>query len=158
MSARRLPRRMLFTPEEANAALPLVRVIVRDVVRLARDVVDRRERLSFLLNRKGPDPSDFYRDELAQVQANLEDDAQRLREYIRELADLGVEPKSATEGLVDFPSEMDGRRVYLCWKLGEPEVLYWHEVEDGFAGRQPLVAGAAADEGLGSSARADAAG
>ena len=52
-----------------------------------------------------------------------------------------MEPKGAVEGLVDFPAEMDGRIVYLCWKLGEPEVLHWHDLESGFAGRQSLVAG-----------------
>jgi hypothetical protein len=45
------------------------------------------------------------------------------------------------EGLVDFPSLMDGRIVYLCWRLGEPEVLHWHELKSGFAGRQSLTAG-----------------
>jgi hypothetical protein len=50
-----------------------------------------------------------------------------------------LEPKNALEGLVDFPSKMDDRTVLLCWKLNEPEVLYWHELEDGFQGRQPLV-------------------
>jgi hypothetical protein len=52
---------------------------------------------------------------------------------------LGVEPKGG-DGLVDFPALWDGRLVYLCWKLGEPEVLYWHEIDAGFAGRQPLTA------------------
>ena len=46
---------------------------------------------------------------------------------------MGVEPKGG-EGLVDFPSELDGRPVYLCWKLGEPEIQFWHEVDAGFAG------------------------
>ena len=60
------------------------------------------------------------------------------------MQDLGVEPKNAVEGLVDFPSIMDDRVVYLCWKLDEPEVLYWHEVDAGFAGRQPLTASSGA--------------
>ncbi len=144
MPVRRASRRTTFTPEEANATLPLVGAIVGDMVRLAQDVMERRERLSFLMNRKGPESGEFYRDELAQVQAELEEDAARLQEYVRELTDLGVEPKSAAEGLVDFPSEMDGRKVYLCWRLGEPEVLFWHELSAGFAGRQPLVAEAGA--------------
>jgi hypothetical protein len=59
---------------------------------------------------------------------------------------LGVEPKSGPEGLIDFPSLVDDRLVYLCWKLGEPEVLYWHELEAGFRGRQSLVAGSVAQD------------
>jgi hypothetical protein len=75
------------------------------------------------------------------MEADLERDTLRLQGYVEELRDLGVEPKGAIEGLVDFPAQIDGRLVYLCWKLGEPEVLYWHEIDAGFAGRQPLTAG-----------------
>ena len=59
---------------------------------------------------------------------------------------LGVEPKGAVDGLVDFPSMMDGRIVFLCWKLGEAEVTHWHELDAGFSGRQSLVAGSVADD------------
>jgi len=59
---------------------------------------------------------------------------------IAELAELGVELKGLPNGLCDFPSLRDGREVYLCWLLGEAEVLHWHELDAGFAGRQLLVA------------------
>ena len=62
----------------------------------------------------------------------------RLREYVEELRALGVEPKSGTEGLVDFPALLNGRKVYLCWKLGESRVLFWHDLEAGYVGRQPV--------------------
>jgi len=56
-----------------------------------------------------------------------------------ELHELGVQLKDYTRGLIDFPSMRDGRVVLLCWQLGEgEEIEWWHEVEDGFAGRQPL--------------------
>ena len=59
---------------------------------------------------------------------------------IRELQALGVVYKMPFDaGLVDFPGEIDGRAVYLCWRLGESSVEYWHELEAGYAGRQPLV-------------------
>ena len=60
-------------------------------------------------------------------------------EYVDELRQLGIETKSVTEGLVDFPAIMDGRMVYLCWRLGELRVSHWHELDAGFRGRQPLV-------------------
>ena len=63
---------------------------------------------------------------------------------MEELRDLGVEPTSGPDGLVDFPAVLDGRNVHLCGKLGEPEVLYWHEVGAGFRERQPLVEGSLA--------------
>ena len=58
--------------------------------------------------------------------------------YIEELKRLGVEFKGP-DGLCDFYSIMDGREVFLCWRLGEPEVSYWHDLDAGFAGRQPLT-------------------
>jgi hypothetical protein len=132
----------LFTIEQANAALPLVRAIASDMAELARDVVDRKERLALLLGGRDPDSHshDPYRSELAHIEGELEKDSRRLQEYVRELLALGVEPKDCLKGLVDFPCHMDGREVYLCWQLGEPEVLYWHELDAGFAGRQPLLA------------------
>ncbi len=130
----------LFTIEQANAMLPLVRAITGDLANLARDVMQRRHRLSVITTGRQRKPNDPYADELAQMEAELERDAIRLQEYVDELRKLGVEPKGAIEGLVDFPCEMDGRLVYLCWRLGESEVLYWHDLESGFGGRQPLTA------------------
>jgi hypothetical protein len=135
----------LFTIEQANAMLPLVRAICSDLASLSRDVMERRHRLALLTAGRELKSGDPYSDELSQMEGELEHDALRLQEYIDELRDLGVEPKGAIEGLVDFPSEMDGRVVYLCWKLGEPEVLHWHELDTGYAGRQPLTAGSVAE-------------
>jgi hypothetical protein len=134
----RLVQYKLFTPEEANASLPLVRAIVDDLQRLCREVIERRQRLSFLLERRPAAGRDPYQEELSQIEEELERDAVRLQEYVGELRQLGVEPKSPAEGLVDFPAMLDGRLVYLCWKLGEPEVFYWHDLDAGFQGRQPL--------------------
>ncbi len=132
----------LFTIEQANAMLPLVRAITSDLSALAKDVVERRHRLALLTSGRAPKPGDPYSDELSQMETELERDATRLQEYVEELRQLGVEPKGAVEGLVDFPCQLDGRVVLLCWRLGEPEVLYWHDLDTGFAGRQPLTAGA----------------
>lgn len=139
--------RKLFTIEQANAVLPLVRAIATDLAHLSREVIDRRERLTVLLAGRERGPRDLYGEELAHVEEELEKDSQRLQEYIEELRALGVEPKNGPEGLIDFPSVMDGRVVYLCWKLGEPEVMHWHDIDAGFAGRQPLTAASAVDGG-----------
>jgi len=125
--------------------LPLVRAITADLVALARDVVERRQRLASFAKRKATSAGDPYAEELASMQQAVADDTQRLQEYIDELRRLGVEPKGALEGLVDFPAVLDGKLVFLCWKLGEAEVTHWHDLEAGFAGRQSLVAGVACD-------------
>jgi hypothetical protein len=141
MSASDYQPAKLFTIEQANAMLPLVRAITTDLATLARDVLERRHRLALLTAGRKPKAGDPYSEELAQTEKDLEKDVHRLQELIAELNDLGVESKGAVEGLVDFPSLMDGRVVFLCWKLGEPEVLHWHDIDAGFAGRQPLTAG-----------------
>lgn len=132
----------VFTVEQVNAMLPLVGAIASDLAKLSREVIERRQRLAHITTDRELSTGNPYDDELALVESELERDTQRLREYVRELCELGVEPKGAEEGLVDFPCMVDGRLVYLCWKVGEPEVLYWHELNAGFAGRQPLTVGA----------------
>lgn len=126
--------------------LPLVRAITADLTSLAKDLTERQRRLAALRAQRVNREADVYSDELEQVERSLASDMQRMREYVQELLDLGVEPKGAAEGLVDFPSLLDGRPVYLCWRLGEPEVMHWHEFDAGFAGRQPLGAGSVAGD------------
>lgn len=62
-----------------------------------------------------------------------------LRESVSEIENLGVEVKSVMNGLIDFPSWCDGEReVLLCYKLGEPELAFFHDLDEGFAGRRPI--------------------
>jgi hypothetical protein len=145
MSAHEYKPVRIFTIEQANAMLPLVRAITTDLASLARDVVERRHRLALLTAGRDLKPGDPYSDELTQMEGELESDAARLQGYVEELRQLGVEPKGAVEGLVDFPCQFDGRLVFLCWRLGEPELLYWHDLDSGFGGRQPLTAGSVAE-------------
>jgi hypothetical protein len=145
MSGNPFEGRKLFTPEQANAALPLVRAIVKDLAELSREVIERRERLTVLQGgRDRQARGDLYAQELEQIEQEIEKDTERLQEYVDELRQLGVEPKNGPDGLVDFPAMIDGRPVYLCWKLGEAEVMHWHDLEAGFRGRQPLVVSTAA--------------
>lgn len=130
-------KRKYFTIEEANKALPLVRMIVGDIVQQYRVVEDLQQRLSVVAREKRRPSNDVYSEELAQSQAELDAEETKLRTYIDELRRLGVEFKGA-DGLCDFYSIMDGREVFLCWKLGEPEVKFWHDLDAGFAGRRPL--------------------
>jgi hypothetical protein len=139
---RRASGKKHFTPSEANAALPLVRAIIRDVTALAHDLRERHERLARVQAPERGKPADAYQEELQQVLAEFERDQDRMREFVQELRNLGVELKDEMSGLVDFPCWMGDREVYLCWRQGEPEVAYWHELDAGFRGRQKLLASA----------------
>jgi hypothetical protein len=134
------PPRKLYTVEEANAALPLVKAITTDLVRVSRGVVERRQRVAQLVAGRRLEKGDPYAEELLWAQEQLQQEIDRVGEYLGELRELGLETKNATEGVVDFPSKVYGRSVFLCWKLGEPEVAYWHDLDGGYTGRQPLAA------------------
>ena len=125
-----------FTPELANRSLPLVRRIVEDIVQqFARWQSQVREFELVSASNSVSDPNPRA-EELEREVAAL---AAELEHFHHELSRLGVEFKDYSLGLVDFPAEHEGRPIYLCWRLGEPAVEYWHEVDAGFAGRQPLA-------------------
>jgi len=128
----------LFTVEEANRTLPLVRVIVRDLVELSTQVEDRRARTEHLMSGRDLSAGDPYDEELAVVEEQLRRDAERIEEFTSELRQLGIEPRCSSEGLVDFPTLIDDEPAYLCWKLEEEEILHWHDA--GRGGRQRLTA------------------
>lgn len=135
-----------FTVEEANRRLPLVRAIVSDIVELHQSLSERRELFERVRGSHGGrraerDESNPHEEELRQVEQELEDGEQRLLSYVSELHELGAELKDPAVGLVDFPTLMDGREVLLCWKHGEDEIAFWHELDAGFAGRQSLLQG-----------------
>jgi hypothetical protein len=133
------PKKKYFTVDQANKALPLVKAIVGDIVRQFQLVRELRQRLSTLTVEHRRPTSDPYSEELAHSQAALDVEEHKLESYIDELTKLGVELKGE-DGLCDFYSMMNGREIYLCWRLGEPEVTHWHELNAGVAGRQPLTA------------------
>jgi hypothetical protein len=107
----------LFTRREAESALPLVRQIVADVLETARKIRETEE-----------DDS-----ERSGVQANLE-------ELLLELEEMGCFYKdwNFSVGLVDFPAEIDGETVFLCWRSDENELAWYHPIEEGYQGRRPL--------------------
>ena len=69
---------------------------------------------------------------------DFEGPTEELRALLADIADAGIQIKDIARGLVDFPSLRDGHEVYLCWEYGEEDILYWHEVDAGYAGRRPL--------------------
>jgi hypothetical protein len=139
-----LARPRHFTAASANLMLPLVRAIVQDIVELNRDLQDRAQRLDELREAAGSGrrrQDDPYSEEVDQMQRDLEQDSERLQDYIRELQNLGVEFKDAGKGLVDFPTVIDGKDAFLCWRLGESEVGYWHPLDGGYLSRRSLTDG-----------------
>jgi hypothetical protein len=124
-----------FTVSSANRMLPLVRRIASDAVRdylRWQETVRQFEIASLKSSADRPDAT------AEALQREAEQLARDIEGYIAEATELGVMVKGLDTGLVDFPAEIDGRPVLLCWQLGEDKVRYWHEEDAGFAGRQPL--------------------
>ena len=126
-----------FTLEEANALLPRLKDILLKIQE-AKGRHDRLEEQAEEYARHVSSNGHVIEKKLNETRQELAKAAAEVNGLIERVNDLGCEVKDIDEGLVDFRSERGGRDVYLCWKLGEPEILWWHELEAGFAGRRPL--------------------
>ena len=123
----------LFTVEDANALLPTVRGIVRRVQRAYARVSASQEQARLAAEGAARGGGGMAGGS-AYVLSLTE-----LAETSGELEALGVQMKDYERGLIDFPTLRDGRVVLLCWQMGEGDELeWWHDLEAGFAGRQPL--------------------
>ena len=125
----------LFTVDHANRTLPLVRRIVEDVVREHRRWQEAIVELDLLVSGVSADLPD---PRAAALEKEIQSIAKEIDLFQAELESLGIQLKDRRIGLIDFPSELDGRRVLLCWRLGESSVQFWHDESSGYAGRQPL--------------------
>jgi hypothetical protein len=120
-----------FTLEQANKTLPLVSRIVSDIVKAHEVATSLQAKI------EAANPSTSSSDQ-QQSETELEHKLDRLQTLVDELSEVGCELKDYQTGLVDFVGRHQGRDVYLCWKLGEGKIGYWHELQTGFAGRQPV--------------------
>lgn len=128
----------IFTPEEANAALDALRPLV-DAMVVAKHVLDEaQEERDELAQRIAGNGGGIPPTELAAANEAVETAASELATAIGLVQAEGVLVKDLDSGLIDFPAKRDGEDILLCWRLGEDEVAFWHGLEDGFGGRQPL--------------------
>ena len=125
----------LFTVDQANRTLPLVRRIVNDVVREHRLRGEKIVERDLLAAGAGHEMAGAR---LAALDREIQALGRDIEGFERELRALGIQLKDPRIGLVDFPSNLEGRRVLLCWHLGEDAVGFWHDENAGFAGRRPL--------------------
>ena len=120
-----------FTVDEANATLKILRPIVAGMLEARQAIVDARPEVWPVLEKAVGNGGSRKAGELI-------GEFERVQRAAQRIASLGIHLKDINTGLVDFPAFRDGREVYLCWRYDEPSVSHWHELEAGFAGRQPL--------------------
>jgi hypothetical protein len=127
-----------FSAAEANALLPRVRPLAEAMVR-AREKLARAEQAASHLHRSvGGNGGGLDPEAVGGTQEAVEELTAQVGRAVSALEELGVVVKDPGSGLVDFPSRRGEEVVLLCWQLGEERVAYWHALDDGFAGRQPL--------------------
>lgn len=118
----------LFTRDEADAELDELRRRLPGIAAARQRLIDSAQAITDAVSADGggAEGSDWFR-------------AQRqLKEGLEWLAERGILLRDPETGLVDFPADVGGRRVFLCWRLGEDEVAWYHDEDSGFAGRRPL--------------------
>jgi hypothetical protein len=131
----------IFTLDEAQNLLPVAESLLNRATEAKQAAEDLEEELSALMRRifaQGGMKVDVG--DVQRRRTTLEALVQRAKDSIQELDAIGVQVKDLEAGLLDFPCELEGETVLLCWKRGEPRIGFWHRMEDGFRGRQPIDA------------------
>ncbi len=123
--------RRYYTLEEANAALPRLRPLLERIIEVWGRLAKQQGQVEAMV---GDDRRDIGGPVLSQVAADL----MRLQDAAAAINAMGIELRDAATGLVDFWALRNGEEVHLCWRYGEPSVLYWHLPDEGFAGRRPI--------------------
>jgi hypothetical protein len=128
-----------FTLEEAQALLPVLESLLRTAIdgkQLVESADQEFQELAHRVFLRGGILVNIV--SLARRKAEREKASQRAKDAIAEIDATGVQVKDLDIGLLDFPCQVDGQTVLLCWKLGEKRITHWHGVSEGFAGRKPI--------------------
>ena len=120
-----------FTLSEANETLNLIRPLVDEIQAIRQKVLSSQPDIWSALEKSVGNGGN-------RSLSLLIEDFEQLDALVHSILELGVLIKDINTGLLDFPALREGREVYLCWQLGEGEIAFWHEVDSGYAGRQPI--------------------
>jgi hypothetical protein len=128
-----------FTLEEAQSLLPVLESLLRNSIadkKLMEEFETEQQALNHRIFLSGGMHLDIV--SLARRKAERTKAEQRLRDAFSEIDAIGVQVKDLDIGLLDFPCQVEGQTVLLCWKLGEKSITHWHGTQEGFAGRKPI--------------------
>ena len=128
-----------FTLDEAQSLLPVLESLLRTAIN-AKKVIDEADAEQQALQHRVFLNGGMFLDiiPLARRKAERAKAEQRAKDALAEIDSIGVQVKDLNIGLLDFPCEVEGQVILLCWKLGEKAITHWHGVQEGFAGRKPI--------------------
>jgi hypothetical protein len=128
-----------FTFDEAQQLLPVLESLLRTAIEAKKLIEEFENEQQALTHRIFLNGGTFLNVvPLARKKAERVKAEQRAKDALAEIDAIGVQVKDLDIGLLDFPCEVDGRTILLCWKLGEKSITHWHGVSEGFAGRKPV--------------------
>jgi hypothetical protein len=128
-----------FTLDEAQSLLPVLESLLRTAIagkKLMEAVEAEMQALQHRIFLNGGTFVDVV--PVARRKAERSKAEQRAKDALAEIDSIGVQVKDIDIGLLDFPCEVEGRTILLCWKLGEKSITHWHGTDEGFAGRKPI--------------------
>jgi hypothetical protein len=128
-----------FTLEEAQSLLPILESLLRTAIdgrKLIETVDAELQQLAHRVFLSGGLLVNIV--QVARRKAEREKTIQRVKDTLAEIDATGVQVKDLDIGLLDFPCQVEGRTVLLCWRLGEKGITHWHDTSEGFAGRKPI--------------------
>lgn len=120
-----------FTLSEANQALVTIRPLMDAVQAIRQKIITTQPDAWGAIEKSVGNGG-------SRVLSKMVQDFERLDGLVHQIMDTGVLIKDVNTGLLDFPALRNGQEVYLCWQYGEEDIAFWHEVDAGFAGRQPI--------------------
>src|SRR5262245_53776661 len=134
-----MPKMKTFTLDQAHALLPVLRSLLRKAMdqkkliqQIEKEFQDARHRILLSGGLQVDAPA------LSQRRADCDRATQEAKDALAEIHAIGVQVKDLDMGLLDFPCVADDDVVLLCWKYGEDKIGYWHNQQEGFAGRKPI--------------------
>ena len=128
-----------FTLDEAQSLLPVLESLLRAAIagkKVMEEFEAEQQELNHRIFLNGGTHVDVV--PLARRKAERVKAEQRAKDAIAEIDSIGVQVKDLDIGLLDFPCEVEGEIILLCWKLGETSITHWHGTQEGFAGRKPI--------------------
>lgn len=128
-----------FTLDEAQSLLPVLESLLRNALK-AKKVMEEVDAEQQALQHRVFITGGMFLDvvPLARRKAERVKSERRIRDTLAEIDSIGVQVKDLDIGLLDFPCEVEGQIILLCWKLGEKSITHWHGTQEGFAGRKPI--------------------
>ncbi len=125
----------ILSLEEANRMLPLLDKIVNDIMKTWEEIIRKRTELECIEKNPNQGTDD---NRIQELKSDLNRLIDRINGFIREVEELGCFVEEFKRGIINFPSLYVGRKVFLCWKPGDSEVRYWHELDESYNERSMI--------------------